>query len=459
MIDHLAEPIIEISNKPQNSQINKSAALFERAKKVLPGGISRNTIFKLPHPDYVEKGEGCIVTDINGKQYIDFANNMASLIHGHAHPIVTKAIVEQVQKGTAFTMASEVEVQYAELLCSRVPGFEKIRFVNSGTEAVMAMIKSARAFTGKAKIAKVEGAYHGAYDYAEVSQTANPNNWGQEDKPNSVPVAYGTPEKALDDVIIIPYNDIPKALEILDKHTGDIAAILLDPVSHRVGMVPANDDFVEALYEWTRKQKALLLFDEVITFRVGFSGAQQRYKVSPDLTAMGKMIGGGFPVGAFAGRSDVMSVLDPTQPKVLLPHSGTFSANPVTMVAGLTAMKLFDHNAVEKINALGDFAREKIRLSIKKVGIKACVTGAGSMLRVHLKAKVPTNYRDAFMSAQENAALKILLAHSTENGIMLINTCSAMLSTVMTEKEILILCNVLESGFIKVLKQIPSLKS
>ena len=138
-------------------QDSKSAQLFKRAKKVLPGGVSRNTIFKLPHPDYVEKGQCCYVTDIDGVTRIDFANNMASLIHGHANPEITQAIIEQVQKGTAFTMATEIEIEYAELLCARVPGFEKIRFVNSGTEAVMAMIKAARAFTGKEKIAKVEG--------------------------------------------------------------------------------------------------------------------------------------------------------------------------------------------------------------------------------------------------------------------------------------------------------------
>jgi len=439
-------------------QINKSEILFERAKKVLPGGISRNTIFKLPHPDYVEKGEGCFVTDINGKEYIDFANNMASLIHGHAHPVITRAIIEQVSKGTAFTMASEVEIEFAELLCSRVPGFEKIRFVNSGTEAVMAMIKSARAFTGKAKIAKVEGAYHGAYDYAEVSQTANPNNWGDEDKPNSVPVAVGTPEKVLDDVIVIPYNNAQKALEILNQYQGEIAAVLLDPVSHRVGMVAAEDEFVEALYKWTREQQALLLFDEVITFRVGFGGAQQRYKVSPDLTAMGKMIGGGFPVGAFAGRSDVMSVLDPLQPKVLLPHSGTFSANPVTMVAGLTAMKLFDHKAVEKINLLALKTKELITHSIEKVGIKACITGEGAMLRVHFKSHPPTNYRESFLNEDEAKALKIVLTHANDQGIMLINTCSMMLSTVMTINEIEKLVQVLEQGFEFVTQQQPSLR-
>ena len=443
---------------PSSEQNSKSVELFNRAKKVLPGGVSRNTIFKLPHPDYVEKGQGCYVTDIDGVTRIDFANNMASLIHGHANPEITQAIIEQVQKGTAFTMATEIEIEYAELLCARVPGFEKIRFVNSGTEAVMAMIKAARAFTGKEKIAKVEGAYHGAYDYAEVSQTAAPKNWGDEDQPASVPVANGTPEGALEDVIIIPYNNVEKALAILNQHKSELAGILIDPVSHRVGMVPASEEFVEALYQWTRENDALLMFDEVITFRVNYAGAQQNYKVAPDLTAIGKMIGGGFPVGAFAGRSDVMEVLDPTQPKVLLPHSGTFSANPVTMTAGITAMRLFDQKAVDSINALGDLARKEITHAIEKVGIKACVTGAGSMFRIHLKQDAPSNYRQSYANEDEAKGLKLLLTHLFEQGLMMINTCSVMLSTAMTEKEINILVEHLTSGFEKVIEQYPSLK-
>ena len=437
---------------------SQSAALFERAKKVLPGGISRNTILRLPHPDYAERGEGCYVTDIEGNTRVDFANNMASLINGHAEPTVTQAIIEQVQKGTAFTLATEVEVEYAEYLCQRVPGFEQIRFVNSGTEAVMAMLKAARAYTGKAKIAKVEGAYHGAYDYAEVSQTANPNNWGDAEKPMSVPVANGTPQGALDDVIVIPYNDIDTALTLLNQHKDEIAGILIDPVSHRVGMVPADNDFVCALHKWSREQKALLLFDEVITFRNGFAGTQEIFDVKPDLTAMGKMIGGGFPVGAFAGRAEVMQVLDPTQPKVLLPHSGTFSANPVTMIAGMTAMKQFDQAAVNKINRLGDLAREKISEAINNAGIKACVTGIGSMFRIHFKAQPPKNYREAFASPDEAKAIKLIVDYMFDHGFMMINTCSGMLSTAMTEKEILSLAQTLTAGFDYLLTEIPSLK-
>ncbi|NQZ11454.1 MAG: aspartate aminotransferase family protein [Algicola sp.] len=436
---------------------SKSAKLFEQALKVLPGGVSRNTIFSRPHPTYVEKGEGCYVTDIEGNTRIDFANNMASLIHGHCQPQIIAAITEQLHKGTCFTLATEAEVKYAQLLCDRVPSFDKIRFTNSGTEAVMAMLKAARAYTGKAKIAKVEGAYHGAYDYAEASQTSSPANWGDAANPKSVPVAVGTPEGALDDVVIIPYNNVKGALEILNKYKGELACVLLDPVSHRVGLVAASDEFVEAIHQWTRENEALMVFDEVITFRCAYGGAQERYSVKPDMTAIGKLIGGGFPVGALAGSNEVMKVLDPMEPKVLLPHSGTFSANPITMTAGRVAMELYDETAVKQINALCDKARLLIEAVIETVGIKACVTGSGSMLRVHLKPQPPTNYREAYLDAKEQAKLVELLDYLFDNGLMMINTCTTMFSTAIGDKEVAILVETLESGFRMLLEKHPDM--
>jgi glutamate-1-semialdehyde 2,1-aminomutase len=191
----------------------------------------------------------------------------------------------------------------------------------------------------------------------------------------------------------------------------------------------------------------------VITFRSKYGGAQQWYQVRPDLTAMGKMIGGGFPVGALAGRGDVMDVMNPLADKVLFPHSGTFSANPITMTAGLVSMQLFDEAAVSKLNALADYARIQIEEAIRVADIPACVTGGGSMLRVHMKPEPPINYRAAFETAEQVARLKVLLDHLFDNGIMLINTCSVALSTVMTQNEIDILADVMLGGFRK-LKQL-----
>ena len=261
---------------PKNG-VSKSASLYERALRVLPGGVSRNTVLRRPHPFYAVKGQGCWVTDIEGVRRLDFANNMCSLIHGHAHPAIVEALTRQLTEGTAFTFATEAEVLFAEHMCGRARGFEKIRFVNSGTEAVMSCIKAARAFTGREKIAKIEGAYHGIYDYAEVSQTSNPSNWGDVRRPPSVAVARGTPQGVLDDVVVIPFNDPGTAVAILNEHAGELACVLVDPFPHRVGFIRATDEYIDALRRWTTADGALLVFDEVITFRSEYEGAQSWY--------------------------------------------------------------------------------------------------------------------------------------------------------------------------------------
>lgn len=430
--------------------LSRSAELYERAQKVLPGGVSRNTVLRDPHPLYAVRGSGCRVLDIEGVERIDFANNMASLIHGHAHPQVMAAVAEQLQRGTAFTLATEVEIEFAELICSRSPNFEKLRFVNSGTEAVMGALKAARAYTSRPKIAKCEGAYHGTYDYAEVSQIAKPHNWGDAEHPASVPVAHGTPPGALADVVVIPYNDTERALAILDEHKDDLACILLDLMSHRVGLTPAEPAYVEALDAWAKRNGSLIVLDEVVTFRSEYGGAQAWYEgLVPDLTALGKTIGGGFPVGAMVGRAEIMDVMNPRREKLLFPHSGTFSANPVTMTAGLTTMRLYDEAGVAHVNALARRAMDGITAGIAASGVKACVTGGGSMFRVHLKERPPRNYREAYSPPDELARLNVLLDHLFDSGLMMINTCSATISTVMTEAEIDMLVEAMTSGFEK----------
>lgn len=312
----------------------------------------------------------------------------------------------------------------------------------------MTMIKASRAYTGRPKIAKAEGAYHGTYDFAEVSQTANPTNWGDLNKPNSVPLANGTPQGVLNDVIIFPYNDIERTIAILNQQADQIACVLIDPVPHRIGLLQGTNDFIEALYKWTRENGALLVFDEVVTFRVNYGGTQDNFKVKPDLTALGKIIGGGFPVGALAGRSDVMKVLDPRESKLLFPHSGTFSANPITMTAGYAAMNLFDREAVLKLNALTQKAIDQIQEAIIIADVPVSITGAGSMFRIHLKVKPPTTYREAYQTKEETAVVNELLdyLYFKENLIM-INTCACMFSTVLTQNEVNKLSEALLNGF------------
>ena len=432
------------------SRHSHSAELFERARKVMPGGVSRNTVLRQPHPPYAAFGEGCRLTDLDGRTRIDFSNNMASLIHGHAYPPIVEAVTRQLERGTAYMMATECEVSYAEHICSRNPGFEKVRFVNSGTEAIMVAIKASRAFTGRTRIAKVEGAYHGGYDYAEVSQTPRPENWGSIDRPNNVPLVQGTPDSSLDNVVIIPFNDVERAIAILEENASDLAGVVLDPMPHRVGLNPVEPEFLNAIRDWTRKNGSLLVLDEVITFRSTYGGLQMRYGVEADLTAMGKMIGGGFPVGAVAGRADVMDVMDPNGSNYVFPHSGTFSANPISMVAGHAAMIDFDEDAVDRVNALATRAYEGISEAARMSGARACVTGGGSIVRVHMKEVPPRNFREAFLSPEENLRLKTLLDHLFESGFIMINTCTAMMSTPMTEVEIDALISACGEGFEKI---------
>ena len=428
--------------------MTRSDELYQRALEFLPGGVSRNTVLRTPQP-YADFGKGCTLTDLDGVTRIDFSNNMASLLHGHADPDIVSAVTEQLKRGTAFTMATEIEVQYAEFLCERNPSFEKIRFVNSGTEAVMTALKASRAFTGKPMIAKVEGAYHGQYDYAEVSQTPDPETWGDINHPNSVPVAHGTPESALNDVVIIPFNDVERAIAILNEHADSLACVLLDLMPHRVGLRPADAEFVEAIRGWTSQHGVLLVLDEVITFRCEVGGLQERYDITPDLTAIGKAIGGGFPVGALAGRNDVMDVMNPLNETLLFPHSGTFSANPITLTAGLAAMQKFDKPAVDRLNALAQRAIHGIEDAITETGVKACVTGGGSMFRIHMKEHAPLHFREAFTTKEENQQIKKLLDHLFDEGFLMINTCSAALSTPMGESEIDALVEAVKTGFQK----------
>lgn len=430
-----------------STDLSRSAALYERAMKVLPGGVSRNAVIRDPHPLYAAYGEGCRITDIEGVTRIDFANNMASLIHGHADPDMVRVVSEQITKGTAFNIGTEIEIEYAEYLSKRNPSFEKLRFVNSGTEALMVAIKASRAYTDRPMIAKAEGAYHGGYDYVEVSQTPSPKNWGEIDEPRRVPLVHGTPESAMNSVVVIPYNYIDRSIALLDRSKDQLACVVLDLMPHRVGLNPARADYVQAIRDWTTRNGVMLVLDEVITFRSHYSGLQEQYGITPDITAMGKMIGGGFPIGAVGGSDEVMQVLNPRSSKYLFPHSGTYSANPVSMGAGLAAMKKFDRGEVIRLNTLADRAKAGIEQAIKDTGVTASVTGAGSMFRVHMKAQAPTSYREAYLSPEESKRLTKLLDHLFENGIVMINSCSAALSTPMGEAEIDTLIDAMRSGF------------
>jgi glutamate-1-semialdehyde 2,1-aminomutase len=259
-------------------------------------------------------------------------------------------------------------------------------------------------------------------------------------------------------VIVFPYNDIERTLAILDAQASEIAAVLIDPVPHRVGLVPGSPVFVEAVYQWTRRNGALLIFDEVVTFRIKYGGAQQGYTHKPDLTALGKIIGGGFPVGAVTGRADVMRVLDPSAEKILFPHSGTFSANPITLTAGFVAMQHFDQAAVSRLNQLTQAAIRQIEEAVKLADVPVSLTGAGSMFRIHLREEAPQTYREAYRDKERQAVIDELLDYLfREEQLIMINTCACMFSTALTQKEVDRLSQGLYNGFMRIRPKILAL--
>lgn len=335
---------------------DQTAPLRNRAVKVMPGGITRSTLYVAPHPPYALTGKGAHVTDSTGHRVIDCNNNYTALIHGHSVPQITDAVTQILTEGTAFGLPTQSEVQLAELLVKRT-GHERWRFQNSGTEAVMTAVRAARAYTGRDMVIRFEGSYHGTSDVAV--------SFG----------SPGVPAGASSDVVVVPQSD-KAAFDSAVAATGTrLAAVLIDLMPNRAGLVPAQPDFVKHIREVTRQVGALMIIDEVISLRLAAGGFSGRYEIAPDLISAGKIIGGGFPVGAIGGRSDVLEVFDPHFSSAV-GWGGTFSANPVTMTAGRIALELFDNKAVTELNQLG----ELLRAELLEAGV--AVSGFGSLLRI-----------------------------------------------------------------------------
>ena len=323
------------------SQSAVSHELWERALGSLPGGNTRTTIFHDPYPVYVARGEGCRVWDADGVERIDFISNYTSLILGHCHPRVVEAVQAQAARLMSVAAPNELEIELAERIRERLPSVELVRFANSGTEATMLALRAARAFTGREKIGVFAGGYHGSHDYAASI-------------PGDVSVSpggRGIPAAVADTVVVAPFGDCEGTLAALEPHLGDLAAVIVEPVLGAGGVVPATAGFLAFLRELTRDAGALLVFDEVISFRIGYHGAQGRLGVTPDLTTLGKIIGGGLPVGALGGRADVMALFDPRRDD-RIGHGGTFNANPLTMAAGLATLDELTPERYDELEAL-----------------------------------------------------------------------------------------------------------
>jgi glutamate-1-semialdehyde 2,1-aminomutase len=411
----------------------RSRALHERSVKVMPGGTTRTTTYFDPYPLYIDRGEGCRIWDADGTERIDMLGNYSAMILGHAHPKVVEAIHKQAARGTAFAAANPIEVELATLLCERVPSLDLVRFCNSGTEATMFAMRLARSFTGRAKIARIEGGYHGTHDSAEVSTHPSPADAGPADRPIARPDSIGTPQWVLDSTVILPFNN-PEAAERILRDEGDqVAAVILEPIIGAGGVIAASADFIERLRTVTRELGMLLIFDEVISLRVAPGGAQQLYGVTPDLTTMGKIIGGGLPVAAFGGRADVMELMDPRR-EPNLPQGGTYNGNPLGMAAGVAALKELTPDVYEALNRKGARVKDQLTEVFATHGMPAQVNGVGSLFAIHFTDIPVTDYRTKATS-NDKITHDFFLA-LVNHGVLMAPRAMGALSTPMAEHDI-----------------------
>ncbi len=410
----------------------KSKELFDEAVKWLPGGGTRNITHFYPYPFYVTKGEGTYLIDVDGNRYIDVQNNMTVLLHGHAHPKITETLQKQAELGTAHNAPTSGQYELAKILCERVPSIEEIRFCNSGTEATMFAIRAARVFTGKDGLIVMDGSYHGSHDYVSVNFDSALLNEGMP-KPG---VEKGIPQAVLKDIYVVPVNDLDAAEKMMKRHHKKIAALIIEPVLGYAGGVLANEDYLKGLRELTEKYNILLIFDEVITFRLSTGGMQKVYGIKPDLTALGKTIGGGLPVGAFGGRRDLIEQFNPTKKNFVM-HSGTFSGNAMVMSAGIAALEMYDEKEVERLGKLGDRLRKGLREIMDGLGVDCYVGGYQSITYVQFPDVVAQNKREiSFNTIPYMELSKYMRIAMPINGLYGISrgVIGFMLSTAMDEK-------------------------
>ena len=416
------------------AKTSRSRQMYEEALRVMPGGNSRSTTFFDPYPFFITRGAGARIWDADGAERLDFNGNYTSLILGHAHPSVVEAVTEQATRGMSFPGPSEHEVKLAGLLTQRIPSMEVVRFTNSGTEATMNAVRAARAFTGRAKLAKFEGAYHGTHDWVQVSVSPDPATSGSRKRPKAVASSVGVPDAVLKLSVILPWNDADACVKILEKQGGDIAALIMDPLMANAGLLTPQPGFLERLREVTERLGIVLIFDEVISFRVAPGGAQQRFGVRPDLTTLGKIIGGGLAVGAFGGRADVMNYYDPRGGKGRISHGGTFNANPVTMAGGVATMQELTPEAYAKLEALGDRLRAGVKRVLSKHKQAAQVTGLGSLFWIHWTKKRLTDYRSR-VPADAERPLRTFMA-LLNDGVLLTQRGLGCCSLAMTDADV-----------------------
>jgi glutamate-1-semialdehyde 2,1-aminomutase len=378
------------SSPPAVSRLRtRSEAAFEHAKRVLPGGVNSPVrAFKSVggNPVFIEKAKGAYLWDIDGNQYIDYVGTWGPAILGHAHPSVIRRIQEMAENGTSFGAPTLLETELAECVIQMVPSIEKVRFVNSGTEAVMSAIRLARAHTGRSKIIKFEGCYHGHADYLLVKAGSGAATHG-------VPDSAGVPASTAAETLNARFNDLDSVQALLKAYPKDVAGILIEPVAGNMGCIPPEPGFLQGLRDLADQYGACLIFDEVMTgFRVAPGGAQERYGVTPDITCLGKIIGGGLPVGAYGGKQEIMAQVAPEGPMY---QAGTLSGNPLAMAAGLETLTLLKKPGVyEQLEHTSAKLGEGLARICESKGIPHYATRVGAMMTLFFAAGPIRNYQD-----------------------------------------------------------------
>lgn len=427
-----------------------SRRLHTEACKYMPGGDTRTATFFLPFPNFIKYGDGAYMYDEDGFKLLDFQNNYTSLIHGHAHPETVEAVREQIAKGSAYTAPFEKQIELSAILTQRFPSVDMIRYTNSGTEANMHALRIARAYTGKAKIIKTEGGYHGTTDVFEASVDPNIKKAGTLDQIKVIPESRGVSENALKDVLVVPFNDIERTRKMIEEHHRETACIIIEPIMGSAGQITPDLEYLKFLREITEQYHIVLIFDEVVTGRLSLGGAQKFYGVTPDLTTMGKIIGGGTPVGAFGGKQEIMQMYDPREKKMY--HSGTFNGNAVTMAAGLATMKAYNQEAVDYVNGLGTLFKEGVLKIYDKLGLNMKISGTGSIYNILFTDKEVKNYRDVASAHEE--LNKVLYMSLLTKGIFDAERGMFCMSTAMTKEDIRFGLDTLETSLREMLPAI-----